>query len=265
MQDIAITNLLPCTPGQRFTRLLKRDHLLKIDRLKERCSPNKTKAGRNHTGQITVKHRGGGVKQAYRLLDIDHIQSNGLVEGYEYDPNRNPNIFRLFNPDTHNHNYVLGVKNVVRGKILRSFGRARLQDGHSLGLASIPAGYILHNLSTSEGKEGQYLRSAGAYGQLLQKVNNTARVKLRSGEHKLFSLLGSATLGSVCEEKYRITNFGKAGRKRYLGFRPNVRGVAINPVDHPHGGGEGKTSGGRVSVTPWGKPTKGQPTVKKKK
>lgn len=265
MQDKTHTNLLPVTPGQRFTRLLKRDHLLKINRLKKKCCPNKTNAGRNHSGQITVRHRGGGVKHAYRLLDIDHKQSNGLVQGYEYDPNRNPNISRLFNPDTHFHNYVLGAKDVGRGKILRSFGGAKLQDGHSLSLASIPAGYILHNLSTSKEKQGQYLRSAGAYGQLLQKANNSARVKLRSGEHKLFSLLGSATLGSVCEEGYRHTNFGKAGRKRYLGFRPSVRGVAINPVDHPHGGGEGKTSGGRVSVTPWGKPTKGQPTVKKKK
>ena len=263
MQNKVHTNLLPVTPGQRFTRLLKRNHLLKIDRLKKKCSPSKSKAGRNHTGQITLRHRGGGVKQAYRLLDIGHRNSDGVVEGYEYDPNRNPNISRLFNPDTHCHNYVLGVKGVEKGKVLRSYNNASLKSGHSLSLASIPAGYVLHNLSTSREKHGQYLRSAGAYGQLLQKVNKYARIKLRSGEHKLFSLKASASLGSVCEEGYRQINLGKAGRKRYLGFRPSVRGVAINPVDHPHGGGEGKTSGGRVSVTPWGKPTKGQPTAKK--
>lgn len=265
MQDKAITNFLPITPGQRFTRLLKRNHLLKVDRIKKKCVPNKNSSGRNHSGQITVRHRGAGVKHAYRILDIDHKLSNGLVQGYEYDPNRNPNISRLFNPDTHSHIYTLGVKDVSRGKVLRSYNAAKLQDGHSLCLSSIPAGYVLHNLSTSKEKKGQYLRSAGAYGQLLQKANNYARIKLRSGEHKLFSLMGTATLGSVCDEGYRQINHGKAGRRRYLGFRPRVRGVAINPVDHPHGGGEGKTSGGRPSVTPWGKPTKGQPTVPKNK
>ena len=263
MNNISLKNLKPSSPGQRFTRLCKKKELLKLDRLKLRCIPNKINSGRNHSGQITLSHRGSGVKHHYRCIDLNHQSSNGLVEGYEYDPNRNTNLNRLFNPDLHHHNYVLGVRDISRGKILRSLKHAQLKNGHSLSLSNIPAGYVLHNVSTSKNKGGQYLRSAGTYGQLVQKTKTYALVKLRSGEHKQFSLSGSASIGSVCNENYNIINLGKAGRKRWIGFRPTVRGVAINPVDHPHGGGEGKTSGGRPSVTPWGKPTKGQPTVKK--
>lgn len=265
MTHNSCTQLRPTSPGQRFTSLLKRNNLLKIKRLKNKCSPNKIISGRNHSGQITLRHRGNGVKHSYRELDIDHKKSNGLVEGYEYDPNRKANINRLFNPDNHNHNYVLGVKDLQSGKILRSFNSAKLKNGHSLYLNFIPQGYVVHNVSTIKNKRGQYLRSSGAYGQLVQKTKDYATVKLRSGELKNFNLSASASIGSVCCEDHKLINYGKAGRIRWLGFRPKVRGVAMNPVDHPHGGGEGRTSGGRPSVTPWGKPTKGQPTVKKKK
>lgn len=251
------------SPKQSFRFLNTHSSLLKIEALKNKIYPNKISSGRNHTGQITVNHRGSGVKHHYRELDINHKLSNGLVEGYEHDPNRNTHINRLFNPDTHNHNYVLGVKNVNRGQILRSFSNARLKNGHSLFLRSIPSGYVLHNVSTSRQNGGQYLRSAGTYGQLVQKTKTHAQVKLRSGEVKSFALNASASIGAVVREDFNLLELGKAGRKRWLGFRPKVRGVAMNPVDHPHGGGEGKTSGGRPSVTPWGKPTKGQPTVRK--
>jgi large subunit ribosomal protein L2 len=264
MINQSITKLKPTSSGQRFTSLLKRNHLLKIKRLKNKCVPNKMVSGRNHSGQITLYHRGSGLKHLYRNLDLNHKNSDGLVEGYEYDPNRKAHINRLFNPDNHNHNYVLGVKDLSCGKILRSFQNAKLKNGHSLSLNFIPNGYVVHNVSPSENKGGVYLRSAGSFGQLVQKTHKAAVIKLRSGEHKKFSLSGTASIGSVCCEDHKLTNLGKAGRKRWLGFRPTVRGVAINPVDHPHGGGEGKTSGGRPSVTPWGKPTKGQPSVLKK-
>jgi large subunit ribosomal protein L2 len=263
MYNQSINHLKPATPGQRFTRLINKQLLLKLKPLKQECVKIQKHSGRNHSGQITVSHRGGGHPKRYRKLDFFRHEAFGIVEGLEHDPYRNAWIQRTFNPDKHYHHYILGVKDLKAGHIVRNFQNAKLKSGHHKLLQSIPLGYVVHNLSTARSKKGQYLRAAGTYGQVLQKTKTHARIKLRSGEHRLFPLKASASLGAVICEDAKLVKIGKAGRKRWMGLRPKVRGVAMNPVDHPHGGGEGKTSGGRPSVTPWGKPTKGQPTVKK--
>lgn len=250
------------TPSLRQTRLLNRQLLLKIKPLKTLKCKHAYNYGRNHKGTITFKARGGGHKTLYRKVDFDTKNSNGVVEGLEYDPNRNPWIIRLFNPDSIAHSYRLGVKATQCGDTIRSFYEEKIQDGNTLLLKDLPSGFVIHNLSENFCKKGQYLRAAGTFGQLVLKTSHYAQIKLRSGEHRLFTLKAKACLGAVINENARFTNIGKAGRNRWYGKKPKVRGVAINPVDHPHGGGEGKTSGGRFSVTPWGKPTKGQPTVK---
>jgi large subunit ribosomal protein L2 len=251
------------TPGIRQTRLLNRNILLnKIKPLKFLRFGYRYKKGRNHSGRITVWHRGGGHKRLYRKIDFKRTKSNGIVEGFEYDPNRKSWIIRLFKPDLHLHSYILGVKGLKPGNLVSTKNQSSVKLGDHLKLKDLPSGFVVHNLSSSEKKSGQYLRAAGTYGQLIGKTPDYARIKLRSGEHRLFSLNASASLGPVCNENSKFVKIGKAGRNRWYGIRPCVRGVAINPVDHPHGGGEGKTSGGRPSVTPWGKPTKGQPTQK---
>jgi large subunit ribosomal protein L2 len=250
------------TPGLRQTRLLSRHDLLQIKPLKSLRAKYAYNYGRNHKGVITVKAKGGGHKTLYRKLDYDTKNSQGIVEGLEYDPNRNPWIIRLFNPDSMAHSYRLGVKDIQSGDVIRSFYEKKIQDGNTLSLKDLPSGFVIHNLSENFHKKGQYLRAAGTFGQLVLKTSKYAQIKLKSGEHRLFSLQAKACLGTVINENWRFTNIGKAGRNRWYGKKPKVRGVAMNPVDHPHGGGEGKTSGGRFSVTPWGKPTKGQPTAK---
>lgn len=252
----------PITPGLRQVKLLNKSHLIRVKPLKSRSCGYLFGSGRNNSGQITAWHRGNGHKRLYRKVDFSRQIEHGLVEGFEYDPNRTPGIIRIFNPDTLRHNYILGVKSLTYGSLIAPKLKEKIRDGHSFTLQDLPSGFVIHNLSSGPNKKGQYLRAAGVYGQLVAKTKTHARIKLRSGEHRLFSLKSYATLGSVTNEESKFTNLGKAGRNRWYGRRPHVRGVAINPVDHPHGGGEGRTSGGRPSVTPWGKPTKGQPTVK---
>lgn len=252
----------PTTPSLRQVKLLSRSNLLKTRPLKSQSCGYLFGNGRNNTGQITAWHRGKGHKRLYRKIDFASQINQGLVEGLEYDPNRTPWIIRIFNPDTLKHNYMLGVKSLTLGSMVSPQLKEKIRDGNSFTLQKLPSGFVIHNLSSGPNKKGQYLRAAGVYGQLVVKTKTHARIKLRSGEHRLFSLKAHATLGSVTNEESKFTNLGKAGRNRWYGRRPHVRGVAINPVDHPHGGGEGRTSGGRPSVTPWGKPTKGQPTVK---
>lgn len=252
----------PHNPGIRATRLLNKDNLLKNTKpLKKHTIGGSLGTGRNHHGVITNWNTGGGHKRRYREIDFfrrtDH---QGIIVGYEHDPNRNSQIIRIFNPDQHFNGYILSVRNIVKGNCLRNY--VGQKDGTHVFLKDIPVGGIIHNLSRSYQSESQYLRAAGAYGQVLIKTKKFVRVKLKSGEHKLFSPLSSATLGAVGTENIKFIKLGKAGRNRWYGKRPSVRGVAINPVDHPHGGGEGKTSGGRPSVTPWGKPTRNQPTTK---
>lgn len=252
----------PTTPSLRQSRLLSRTLLLKAKPLKKLKLKHKYNNGRNNNGIITVRAKGGGHKKLYRKLDFNRKNNNGIVEGLEYDPNRTPWISRIFHPDKMVHSYILGVKDLKIGNSVYSFDKDKITNGCSLILRDLPEGFIIHNLSQKANKKGQYLRAAGTFGKLLSKTLNHAVIKLRSKELRLFPLNAIASVGSVINENSRFVNLGKAGRNRWYGLRPKVRGVAINPVDHPHGGGEGKTSGGRPSVTPWGKPTKGQPTTK---
>jgi large subunit ribosomal protein L2 len=228
------------TPGQRNYYPLNRKELLLFSRIKAKSKKNYSYKGRN--GKITTWHLGGGHKQLYRQLD----NTLGVVEGLEYDPNRTSWISRVFHPDLFSHNYQLATTKVQRGTFIGN----KVQRGHRIPLNNMPLGSLVSNV------ENRYIRGAGTYGQLVQKTEINARIKLPSGEHKIFPLKALATLGRLCGEDQKLTKLGKAGRNRWLGRRPIVRGVAMNPVDHPHGGGEGKTSGGRPSVTPWGKPTK---------
>lgn len=243
--------------SSRNTRLLNTSFYSKSKPLKNLTVGHFSKNGRN--GTIVVKHKGGGASRCYRKVDFSRKSSGGLVIKYEYDPYRNPWILRIFHVDTHKHSYILGVKNLKLGIIVENY--ESFKNGYHLYLKDLPAGYIIHNLSGSQTNKGTYLRSAGVFGILVIKTSKYARVKLRSGEHKYFSLKNSASLGKVSNEESMFVKIGKAGRNRWKNIRPSVRGVAINPVDHPHGGGEGKTSGGRPSVSPWGKPVKGKPTV----
>ncbi|HEY6143416.1 MAG TPA: 50S ribosomal protein L2 [Flavobacterium sp.] len=253
----------PLTAGIRTTRLLNKSDLLQNIKPLKRLTQNICLGtGRNHHGHITSWRKGGGHFRLYRKVNFYRDNNSfGVVEGTEYDPNRSTNIIRVFNPDFHNHSYVLAVKNLRRGYCIRNYLSSRI--GNHLFLKDVPTGFVINNLSKSYGKKGTYLRAAGTYGQIIFKTQYLARIKLRSGEHRIFPVKASATLGSLDNENLKFIKLGKAGRNRWYGVKPVVRGVAINPVDHPHGGGEGRTSGGRPSVTPWGKPTKNQPTKKK--
>lgn len=253
----------PLNPGIRTSKLLTRFHLLSQRKpLKFLTRNQKHATGRNHKGLITNWNKGKGHSKLYRKVDFyRNRNSYGVVEGLEYDPNRNANIIRVFNPDYHNHSYILGVKNCKQGSFIRNHIGSKL--GNHLFLKDVPTGFVINNLSVNVSIPSQYLRAAGTYGQIIYKTQDHVRIKLRSGEHRMFSGIASATLGSVGNENSKFIKLGKAGRNRWYGKKPCVRGVAINPVDHPHGGGEGRTSGGRSSVTPWGKPTKTQATLKK--
>jgi len=180
----------------------------------------------------------------------------------EYDPNRTGFISRIYNYKLKQHFYILAPHNLTRGDYIKSGENVPIRVGNSLSLINIPVGSIIHNISINLSLKGQFARSAGVFGQLIQKNGRFARIKLPSGEQRLVALNNQATLGFVSNINHRYIVLGKAGRSRWKNKRPIVRGVAMNPVDHPHGGGEGKTSGGRPSVTPWGKPTKGQSTTK---
>lgn len=253
----------PLTSSIRTTRLLDRSDLLQnITPLKKFTKGISLGNGRNHHGHITSWKKGGGHQRLYREVNFfRNSNSFGVVEGTEYDPNRNANILRVFNPDFHAHSYVLAIKNLNRGSCIRNYFSSKI--GNHLFLKDVPTGFVINNLSKGYNQKGTYLRAAGAYGQIIFKTQYLARIKLRSGEHRIFPVRASATLGSLSNENSKFIKLGKAGRNRWYGIKPCVRGVAINPVDHPHGGGEGRTSGGRPSVTPWGKPTKNQPTRKR--
>lgn len=250
----------PTTSSQRGLKILKKDFLAKSKPVKSLSSGLMKRSGRNNFGRITAYHRGGGHKKLYRFVDFYRTSTTGIVEAIEYDPNRTAFIARLFDPIQKIHSYILAPTNLFVGAIVKSGDQAEIKVGHALPLAKIPQGSLIHNLSLTLHKKGQYARSAGTYAQLLQKTKGFARIRCSSGEQLLVPLDAFATLGVVANQNNNLLTLGKAGRSRWKNWRPHVRGVAMNPVDHPHGGGEGKTSGGRPSVTPWGKPTKGPKT-----
>ena len=221
--------------------------------------------GRNNQGRITAFHRGGGHKRRYRKIDFKRYDLNGTVISLEYDPNRSGYIAGIKSDE--NFFYILAPEGLAINDEILSGNRADIKAGHALPLKDIPIGTTLYNIEIIHGKGGQLIRSAGCCGQLLQKNEKNAIVRLPSGEHYIVQNQSFATVGVMSNSEHANRVLGKAGRSRWLSKRPIVRGVAMNPVDHPHGGGEGKTSGGRPSVTPWGKPTKGRKTrnIKKSK
>lgn len=222
--------------------------------------------GRNNQGKITVRHRGGGHKRLYRKIEFNHINMNGIVTGISYDPNRSASIANIYNKNNNKNFYIIAPEGLKINDNIESGPLAELKIGNSLPLSNIPIGSVIYNISINPLEKGKLIRSAGTSAQLLQKFeNNYAKIRLNSGELRLILLKCYATLGIVSNINHQKIKLGKAGRSRWLNRRPSVRGVAMNPVDHPHGGGEGKTSGGRPSVSPQGRITKGQPTRKKKK
>lgn len=224
------------------------------------------KGGRNNSGRITVRHQGGGHKQHYRLVDFKRDKDGviGVVERIEYDPNRTAHIALVCYRDGERR-YIIAPKGLKAGDEVRSGQDAPVKIGNSLPLRNIPVGSVVHCIEMKPGKGAQLARSAGASAQLVAREGRYATLRLRSSEMRKVLSDCRATLGEASNSDHNLRSLGKAGAKRWLGVRPTVRGVAMNPVDHPHGGGEGKTSGGRHPVTPWGVPTKGYKTRKTKR
>lgn len=242
--------------------------LLKYKPIKKLIKGSKELGGRNNTGKITVYQRGGGHKQAYRQINFKRNEKEGVVVGFEYDPNRCTYLAKIYNPNLNNYNYILAPSGLkILDKIVSQEQMlSNLQPGNTFLIKNIPVGTIVHNIELSPNKGAQLIRSAGTFGKILHQTKNKfVTVRLSSGEHRLIPINCKATLGSLSNENHSYVNLKKAGRSRWLGRKPTVRGVAMNPIDHPHGGGEGKTSGGRPSVTPWGLITKGPKTRSRKK
>ena len=233
---------------------------------KSLLAPLPKKAGRNNQGKITVRHHGGGHKKQYRIIDFKRNKDNvpAKVATIEYDPNRSANIALLHYVDGEKR-YIIAPKEFKVGQIVVSGETADIKVGNALPLANIPVGTLIHNIELKPGKGGQLVRSAGASAQVLGKEGKYVLVRLKSGEVRMILATCRATIGEVGNEQHGLVNIGKAGRTRWLGKRPTVRGSVMNPNDHPHGGGEGRTSIGRKSpMSPWGKPTLGKKTRSKK-
>ena len=226
----------------------------------------KGKSGRNNNGRVTVRHQGGGNKRLYRIIDFKRNKDGvpARVATIEYDPNRSARIALLVYADGEKR-YIIAPIGLKIGDTVQSGEGADIKPGNAMVLNSLPVGTVVHNVELRPGKGGQMARSAGSYAQLLAKEGDYCHVRLPSGEIRLVKADCKATVGQVSNQEHENISLGKAGRKRWMGVRPTVRGVAMNPVDHPMGGGEGRTSGGRHPTTPWGKPTKGYKTRKKNK
>ena len=255
----------PTSPGRRFQSVSTFEEITKREPERSLIKPLKKSGGRNATGRITVRHRGGGAKRRYRVIDFKR-DKHGIpakVAGIEYDPNRSARIALLHYVDGEKR-YILAPLGLKVGDQVVSGDEADIEPGNALPLNKIPLGTLIHNIELKIGKGGQMVRSAGGYAQLMAKEGNYAQIRLPSGEVRMVHLKCYATVGQIGNLDHENISFGKAGRTRHLGRRPHVRGVAMNPVDHPLGGGEGKSSGGRHPVTPWGVPTKGYRTRKNK-
>ncbi len=263
---MALKTFNPTTPSLRQLVLVDRSELHKGKPIKALTEGKKRSGGRNNTGRITVGQRGGGHKRRYRVVDFKRrkFDVEATVERLEYDPNRTAFI-ALIKYDDGELAYILAPQRLGPGDKVISGERVDVQPGNAMPLGNIPVGTIVHNVEMKPGRGGQIARSAGTYVQLIGKDSGYAQLRLGSGEVRMVREQCMASIGAVSNPDQQNINLGKAGRKRWLGRRPVVRGVAMNPVDHPHGGGEGRTSGGRHPVTPWGKPTKGARTRGKKK
>ena len=262
---MALKKFKPVTPSLRELVLVDRSELYKGKPEKSLTEGKSSKGGRNNLGRVTVRFRGGGHKRAYRLVDFKRrkLDVPATVERIEYDPNRSAFIALIKYQDGE-LSYILAPQRLAAGDTVVSGNSADVKPGNAMPLSAIPVGTIVHNIELKIGKGGQIARSAGSYAQLVGRDQGYVAIRLGSGEQRLVNGQCFATVGSVSNPDHSNQNYGKAGRSRWLGFRPHNRGVAMNPVDHPHGGGEGRTSGGRHPVTPWGKPTKGKKTRKNK-
>ena len=251
----------PTTPSQRGFISVDKSGLWKGKPKKSLLAGKKRNSGRNNLGRITSRRIGGGHKKKYRIIDFrrSKVDVQGVVERIEYDPNRSAHL-ALVKYDDNNYSYILAAQGLRKGSKVISSEGAEINPGNALPLKKIPVGTTIHNIEMKPGKGGQLARSAGSAAQLIGRDGKYAQIKLGSGEVRLILSECLASIGSVSNPDKKNTKIGKAGRNRWLGKRPSVRGVAMNPVDHPHGGGEGRTSGGRHPVTPWGKSTKGKRT-----
>ncbi len=263
---MALKHFKPTTPGQRQLVLVDRSELHKGAPVKTLVEHITRANGRNHHGRVTSFQRGGGHKRAYRKIDFKRTKHDiaAVVERLEYDPNRSAFIALIKYADGE-LSYILAPQRLSVGDSVTAGEYADIKPGNAMPLKNIPIGTIVHNVEMKPGKGGQIGRSAGAYVQLVGKDSGMAQIKLRSGELRMVPAVCMATIGAVSNPDHQNEVIGKAGRNRWKGKRPHVRGTAMNPIDHPHGGGEGKTSGGRHPVTPWGKPTKGYKTRSPKK
>ena len=262
---MALKNFRPMTPSMRQLVLVDRSELHKGKPVKKLTKGLSKKGGRNNHGRITVRHRGGGHKRSYRTVDFKRRKFDvpATVERLEYDPNRTAFI-ALLKYDDGELAYILAPQRLNPGDQVIAGDRADIKPGNAMPMRNMPVGTVIHNIEMKPGKGGQLARSAGNYAQLIGKDAGYALLRLSSGEQRMVRGECMATVGAVSNPDNKNINLGKAGRKRWLGRRPHVRGVAMNPVDHPHGGGEGRTSGGRHPVSPWGVPTKGKRTRKNK-
>ena len=258
---MALKHFNPVTPSLRGTVLVDRADLWKGKPVKQLTEGKNKTGGRNNNGRITSRFRGGGHKQSYRYVDFKRRKFDvlGTVERLEYDPNRTAFI-ALVKYEDGELAYILAPQRLKVGDNVIAGARVDIKPGNAMPLASIPVGTIIHNIELKQGAGGKLARSAGTYAQLVGKDSGYAQIKLQSGELRVVRGECMATVGAVSNPDNMNQHMGKAGRSRWLGRRPHNRGVVKNPVDHPHGGGEGRTSGGRHPVTPWGKPTKGYKT-----
>jgi large subunit ribosomal protein L2 len=263
---MAVKRIKPTSPGRRFQEYSTFEEITRSEPEKSLLRVIKKKGGRNNNGRITCRHRGGGHRRHYRVIDFkrDKIGIPAKVAAIEYDPNRSARIALLHYADGEKR-YILAPVNLSVGDPIMAGPEADIKPGNSLPLKNIPLGTLIHNIELRVGKGGQIVRSAGTFAQLMAKEDRYAQVKLPSGEVRMVLLTCQATIGQVGNVVSENIALGKAGRKRRLGKRPRVRGVAMNPVDHPMGGGEGRSSGGRHPCTPWGVPTKGYRTRSNKR
>ena len=263
---IEIKKAKPTSPGRRHVVSVKNTELHTGKPFKGLVEAKSNKAGRNNTGRITIRHQGGGHKQHYRIVDFKRNKDDIIakVERIEYDPNRSANIALVLYADGERR-YVIAPKGLSKDMSILSGEKVDVAVGNCMPLRNIPLGTVIHNIEMKPKKGAQMIRSAGTFAQLVGKDNAYAIIRLRSGEMRRILLDCRAVIGVVSNSEHSLKSLGKAGASRWRGIRPTVRGVAMNPVDHPHGGGEGRTSGGRHPVSPWGMPTKGYKTRSNKR
>ena len=262
---MALKTYKPVTPSQRQLVIVDRSGLYKGKPVKALTEGKNESGGRNNNGRTTVRFRGGGHKQAFRRVDFKRrkFDVSARVERIEYDPNRT-GFVALLKYDDGEIGYILAPQRLATGDTVVAGEHVDVKPGNAMPIGNIPIGTIVHNIELKIGKGGQIARSAGTYAQIVGRDQEYVIVRLNSGEQRLVHGRCMATVGAVSNPDHMNTSIGKAGRKRWMGFRPHNRGVTMNPIDHPHGGGEGRTSGGRHPVTPWGFPTKGKKTRKNK-